>query len=249
MKLDRKLFEIFEQRAREVRVETVSLGLGYTAVTTSDGGIGMAYTYFNNKQSCFVLQKGYTDLEGGAAEGLLRGILESQTVRRSVALATVNALNHAFARSLPEDPGEDALFDQLAISAGTRVAMVGYFGPLVERLKALRVTLEVIDESRAMGDPQAFMERLGGWAEALILTSTAILNRTAEDILGHVSNAVPCVMLGPSTPMVPAAFTHLPVHQLAGMVPLDREGVLKAVRHGLGTPALKKFSRKCRLAL
>jgi uncharacterized protein (DUF4213/DUF364 family) len=249
MKLDQKLFEIFKERAREVTVETVSLGLGYTAVTTSDGGIGVAYTYFNSKQSCFLLQQGYTDLEGEPAEGLLRGILEPQTLRRSVALATVNALNHPFARSLPEDPGEEELFEQLAITAGTRVAMVGYFGPLAERLKGLRVTLEIIDESRVMGDRQAFMERLGEWAEVLILTSTAILNRTAEDILGRVPASAHCVMLGPSTPMVPAAFSRLPVHQLAGMVPLDREGILKAVRHGLGTPALKKFSRKCRLVL
>jgi uncharacterized protein (DUF4213/DUF364 family) len=51
-------------------------------------------------------------------------------------------------------------------------------------------------------------------------------------------------MLGPSTPMVAEAFRHLPVHMLAGTVPIDKQNVLKAVRHGMGTPVLQKFSRK-----
>ena len=44
------------------------------------------------------------------------------------------------------------------------------------------------------------------------------------------------IMLGPSTPMVENAFKHLPVHMLAGTVPVDKEKTLKAIRHGMGTP-------------
>jgi len=43
---------------------------------------------------------------------------------------------------------------------------------------------------------------------------------------------------------VAEAFNHLPVHMLAGTVPLDKEKSLKAIRHGMGTPVLHKFSRK-----
>ena len=57
------------------------------------------------------------------------------------------------------------------------------------------------------------------------------------------------VMLGPSTPMVAEAFKHIPVHMLAGTVPIDKENVLKAIRHGMGTPVLQKFSRKSYLSL
>ncbi|MBT8370694.1 MAG: hypothetical protein KJO34_07010, partial [Deltaproteobacteria bacterium] len=57
------------------------------------------------------------------------------------------------------------------------------------------------------------------------------------------------VMLGPSTPMVKEAFEHLPVHMLAGTVPINKEKILKAVRHGMGTPVLHKFSRKSFLKL
>jgi hypothetical protein len=56
-------------------------------------------------------------------------------------------------------------------------------------------------------------------------------------------------MLGPSTPMVGQVFDNLPVHMLAGTVPLDKDNILKAVRHGAGTPILHKFSRKSYLSL
>jgi uncharacterized protein (DUF4213/DUF364 family) len=56
-------------------------------------------------------------------------------------------------------------------------------------------------------------------------------------------------MLGPSTPMIGEAFSHLPVHVLAGTVPLNKEKILKAIRHGMGTPVLHKYSRKSYLEL
>jgi len=36
---------------------------------------------------------------------------------------------------------------------------------------------------------------------------------------------------------------------LAGTVPIEKEKVMKAVRHGMGTRTLQKFSRKSFLAL
>ena len=83
----------------------------------------------------------------------------------------------------------------------------------------------------------------------LILTSTSILNNTTEEILQNAHQKVKTVMLGPSTPMVAEAFQHLPVHMLAGTIPVDKEKVLKAIRHGMGTPVLQKFSRKSYLSL
>jgi uncharacterized protein (DUF4213/DUF364 family) len=83
----------------------------------------------------------------------------------------------------------------------------------------------------------------------LFLTSTSILNNSTEEILANVHGKVKTLMLGPSTPMVAKAFDHLPVHMLAGTVPLDKENTVKAVRHGMGTPVLHRFSRKSYLTL
>ncbi len=243
MRLNKKLYDLFANQAEKVTIEILSLGLGYTAAVTSDGGIGLAYTYFDNKKACMILNK-YVDYESRPAAELLEKIKGNNTIERSMALALVNALNHHRALSFPQDRHNRTLFEEFQIGAGTRIAMVGYFGPLVKMFEEKKATVQILDASRRLGDENTFYDKLGGWAEVLFLTSTSILNNTTEAILSHVHPKVKTVMLGPSTPMVAEAFAHLPVHMLAGTVPIDKENLLKGVRHGMGTPVLQKFGRK-----
>ena len=248
MRLNQNLYDLFKKRAREVKVELLCLGLGYTAVTLPDGGIGLSYTHFEDKQSCMLLNR-HIDYEEQPAIQLLEKIKSDHPVERSMALALVNALNYKDALEFPEDKKNQIMFDQFNIGDGTRVAMVGFIGPLVELLKQKQAAVEVLDASRNLGHKDDLYAKLDNWADVLVLTSTSILNNTTEEILQHVSPAVKTVMLGPSTPMVAEAFDHLPVHMLAGTVPVDKANVLKAIRHGMGTPVLQRFSRKSYLSL
>jgi uncharacterized protein (DUF4213/DUF364 family) len=243
MLLNENLYIHFTEKARKTRVDLLCLGLGYTAVVTSDGGIGMAYTYFEDKSSCMLLNEAI-DYEGGSAAVLLEKIKSDHTLERSMALALVNALNHDSALKLPEDKDNSILFKQFRLQPDTHVAMVGYFGPLVKRLEERKVPLEILDVSRGLGDRKDFYAKLNDWTDVLLLTSTSILNNTTEEILSHLHDKAKTALLGPSTPMVAEAFEHLPVNMLAGTVPLDKDQIIKAVRHGMGTPVLHRFSRK-----
>ncbi len=247
MKLNNELFELFANKAEEVKIDLLCLGLGYTAVVTSDGGIGLSYTYFDHKTSCSLI-KDYCDYEGRPSLQLLEKIKSADTIQRSMALALINALNYQRALLLPEDPDNKILFEKFKVGRGTKVAMVGYFGPLVKILEQKNACLEVIDDFRGIGRKKSFYKKLSNWTDVLFLTSTSILNNTTEEILEHVTDDVNTALLGPSTPMVAEAFKHLPVHILAGTVPIDKDQVLKAVRHGLGTRSIHKFSRKSFLA-
>ena len=248
MRLNQKLYDLFKKRAQDINIEVLCLGLGYTAVTLSDGGIGLSYTHFENKKSCMLLNR-HIDYEGQAAVQLLEKIQSDNPIERSMALALVNALNYEAALEYPEDRKNQIMFDQFKIGAGSRVAMVGFIGPLVDLLEQKKAEVDVLDSSRGMGEKREFYARLGSWADALLLTSTSLLNNTTEEILHNASQNVKTIMLGPSTPMVAAAFEHLPVHMLAGTVPIDKQNILKAIRHGMGTPVLQKFSRKSYLNL
>ena len=248
MILNDTLFNHFIDKARKTNVDLLCLGLGYTAVVTTDGGIGMAYTYFEDKKSCMALNEAI-DYESRSAAALLDKIKSEHPLERSMALALVNALNYENALKLPEDKDNAILFREFRLESNTNVAMVGYFGPLVKRLEEKRVPLEILDVSRGLGERKDFYQKLADWADVLLLTSTSILNNTTEEILSHLHEKVKVVLLGPSTPMVAEAFAHLPVRMLAGTVPLERDGIIKAVRHGMGTPRLHKFSRKSYLAL
>ena len=248
MELNNRLYDIFMEKAKGIAIDTITIGLGYTAVETSDGGIGISYTYFESKKSC-TLNKSYYDYEGESCLPLLKKIKSEDPIQRSMALALINALNYREAALLPVDRSNNIMFDKFGIKEGTRVAMVGFFGPLIDIFKDKKASLEIIDKSRSIGSEEDLYKRLEDWAEVLFLTSTSILNNTTEDILGKVGKDVKTVMLGPSTPLVGKAFEHLPVHMLAGTVAVEREGVLKAIRHGAGTPVIHKYSKKSYLDL
>jgi uncharacterized protein (DUF4213/DUF364 family) len=114
--------------------------------------------------------------------------------------------------------------------------MVGYFPPLVHRLEKENVSLSVVDDARGMGDKKTFYKQLDGWADVLLITATSILNNSTETILSQAGPDLKIVLLGPSTPMIPEAFAHLPVHMLAGSAITDPQRALKIVRHSGGYP-------------
>ncbi len=248
MKISKKLFEAFRENAEKNTVELVSVGLGYTAVTVSGGGIGLAYTFLDSEHGCSVVDKD-ADFEGKSCLDLLPHIEEGPPVYRAMALALINALNHRDALVLKEDRKNDLLFDALDIGDSTRVAMVGHFGPLMPKLRERGAQVEVVDIQHGIGDPEAFKEKLRTWAQAVIVTSTSILNDTIDGILENIAPDAKAALLGPSTPLIAAPFENTPVKILAGTVPREQEPILKAVRHGKGTPALQKFSLKACLLL
>ncbi len=249
MQLNQHLKEAMAARARQTRIDHICLGLGYTGVSLNDGGIGIAYTYFNNKTGC-TLMRNYQDFEGRPATDLLALIESREPLERSMALSLINALNHPQVKHLPPDKNNDVLLETLGIGPSSRVAMVGFFKPMMGLLESKGAAVEVIDEFRGMGDKKQFYAHLSDWADAALVTSTAILNNTLEDILEHVGPGVKTALLGPSTPMVAQSFSHWPVIKaLAGSVPLETAAVLKTVRHGLGTPYLHRYCNKVTLTL
>lgn len=248
MILDQKLYDFFEKKARRVTVERLCMGLGYTAVSTSDGGIGIAYSYFDTKNAC-MMHKNYDNPEGKPAIGLVEKIFSNVPLERSMALAAVNALNFDTAGTLAEEPDNQMLLDSLGIEAGTRVAMVGAFKPLIHLIKNRGSDLTVYDIGKQVGEKGAFYEKLKEWAQVLILTSTSLLNSTTEEILGYINPDAGTVLLGPSTPLVKEIFAPLSINFLAGTVPVDKEGTFRAIRHGTGTPVIQKFGRKVSIKL
>lgn len=244
MELNRRLYDAMLPLAESVTVAMVCMGIGYTAVVTSDRCIGVAYTYLDAKSGCSMIRD-YQDFEGRPARELLALIQHSNPLQRSMALALVNALNTHRARRLPEDGKNGLLFDALDIGARAKVSMVGLIKPLVVALESMGARVDVIDEFRNVGDADRFFNNLSTWADAAVITSTTILNNTLESILDQASERVGVALVGPSTPMVAEAFEHRPmVKALAGIVPDRIDPLLKTVRHGLGTRYLHRHSRK-----
>ena len=243
MELNQKLLECMTPVAEGVTVQQVIIGLSYTAVTLSNGDVGIAATGIA-QEACCAGSGDVTDYEDRPASDLLARITASDPMARTMALALVNALNHRHLLQLPEDDGNRMLLDHFSILSGARVAMVGYFPPLVRLLETHQVPMTIIDDARGLGDKAVFNRQLHSWADVLLITATSIINNTTEAILGHAGPELKTILLGPSTPMVPEAFDHLPIHMLAGTAIVDPEQSLKVIRHGGGARALKPHGRR-----
>ncbi len=245
MLLTQRLYETALPLAQATTVTALTVGLGYTVVTTGDGGLGLSFTWLEGRETRSFANH-YHDVEGEPAAELLERLLSDDPFQRSIGLATVNALNRERASGFDDDGGMplSRSLRLLEIGPGTRVCMVGYFPPLAGTLPGLGAELEVIDSSLGMGDPARFRGLLGSWADALIVTATAILNDSIEDLLAATAPRVRTLVLGPSTPLVPEAFSHLPVDVLAGIVPIDATMIERVVRHGAATPGMKPYVRK-----
>ena len=246
--LNQRLFDAMVTEAQKVNIELICLGLGYTAVALSNGDVGLAYTYFDRKTGCMLIDD-YRDYEGRSAADLLPLIKSPGALERSMALALINALSQPRLGHLEPDPENRALFSALGIKPGTRLAMVGLFKPLVKILENDGASVEVIDEFRGIGNKAQFEQKLSQWADAVLITSTTLLNASLEEVLSHVDDQVRVALLGPSTPMVAEAFSSTGIKALAGICISETAPILKAVRHGLGTPHLHRHSRKITLVL
>lgn len=244
MDVSERLHEAFRERAAQARVSDLSIGLGYTAVTTDDGRMGLAYTMMGRTGSCTHVRD-FQDFDGRSATDLLDYVTSDDTLERSMAIALINALNEPVAAAMPRDTGPSTGFvAQFGVTEGTRVAMVGFFGPVITGLKKLGAELSILDRGHQMGDEAAFLARLKSWPEVLVITATSLITATFDRVLEHVGDGVRVVVMGPSTPMVPEVYTGLPVHMLAGMVPVVKDKVRAVIRQGGGTPELSPHSQK-----
>ncbi len=84
MTVCRRIYDASREKAGAVGVEALSIGLGYTAVATTDGGLGLSYTASGPKTACSVLGPD-EDYEGRPAALLLERLLSSDPLRRSLA--------------------------------------------------------------------------------------------------------------------------------------------------------------------
>ncbi len=242
MSLTDALYGEFGSRAEQTTIATLTIGLGYTAVETVSGDVGLSYTMSEPAARCTRVPD-YRDFEGRPANELLELLRSDHSLERSVGLATVNALNRRAALKLPEDD-KDGFVRDYGVGEGTRVAMVGFFGPVIAQLEALGVQLRILDRDRDMGDERQFVASLESWPELLIITATTILNDSFERFVKAVGSGVKVFVLGPSTPMVPTAYRGLGVHRLGGMAPVEGARAIAAARQGGGTPQLSRFCRK-----
>jgi uncharacterized protein (DUF4213/DUF364 family) len=223
-------------------VADVRVGLGYTVVQLDDGRCGLAYTFRDDiQEGCCVIKAAGT-LVGQQAAELAAWARSPDPLAAAVGLATLNALV-----AVPLNAVEADLLTQLEVTSNDVIGMVDYFGPLIGPLRTRGKALHVFERRPSAKSgvlPESAAAEILPQCRVVILSATALLNRTLDDLLAWCRNAREVAILGPSTPLLPQVFAGRGVTLLSGVQVVDGERVLRLVSEGGGTRQLGSAVRK-----
>ena len=213
--ITKKIIDFLLPVAEGLKVSDVRIGLGYTSVRLSDGNAGLTWTAAGPSESCTHELRAGT-LTGSAARELLE-ILSSDNnpLARSIGLATANALVAGLPH--PKTSKEDTL-DIINVKAEDKVAMVGYFGPVIPPLRMTGCRLDILElktDRPGTISPEEGIQALADCSVAII-TGTAFVTGTMDRLLAGLDKPRAVVILGPSSIMCPQVFTGTPVTHIAG---------------------------------
>jgi len=244
-----EILKSVEGELRRRAVEDVRIGLGYTAVKLDDGSCGLAATMREEVAACCTVFERAGGLSDQDAVSLAELALSTDILESALGVATINA-----ALSSREHPGrliEGDLPEILEIGKEDTVGMIGYFGPLIEKIKKRCEDLYVFERR-----PSAFeaFEIQPDWAADLLLpkcsvaiiSGTAVLNKTIDRLLELCSGRV--AIVGPTTPLS-EVFANYGVSFLFGLKVTDADKILKIISEGGGSRAFGQAARKVVLQL
>jgi uncharacterized protein (DUF4213/DUF364 family) len=235
-----KIRNLLAPEAKRTTIADVRIGLRYTSVRLENGRCGVSWTSQEGAECCSA-NPGAAPLTGRNALELLDMLSDPAPMRRTLGLATANALSADMALDR-RSPGD--VLDAVDIDASDHVAMVGLFGPLLQPLRASGCRLDILELN---GKPGTLAPLDGRAAlkdcSVAIVTSTSIVTGTIDEVLSCLGGPRAVVMLGPSTFMAPEVYADSPVTHLAGARVVDPAGVEMMISEGAGTRALKRHMR------
>ncbi len=237
----RRLFDSVFYRGASAVIEEVRIGLGYVGVRLDEGRVGLAALLLHELPAVCSVFPDAGKLAGSKARSLLSNIIEGQNpLTKALGLTAANAI-------LSAASGEDER-DSLSIMKllpEDHVAMVGLFTPMVPKIEATGAKLTVIERNPARLAVLDKKEsgRILKECTVAIITATALLNDTLEEVLNGLGNPRHVAILGPSTPLCPEIFQGTPVNHLGGAAVRDTKKVMQIISEGGGTPAMRPYLR------
>jgi uncharacterized protein (DUF4213/DUF364 family) len=214
------------------RVEHVTIGLHWTAVTVDTGGrrqCGLAST---------IPETGHTHGEYDVADAgkltqytgrsLASLALSKSAPQRSIGFAAINALLPRQPETWFEANGAEIIAHH---GAGKTVTLVGHF-PFTEQLKSQVGTLHVLEQNPLPGDlPADAAPQVLPASDVVALTSMTLLNDTFAGLAALCRPDAKVLALGPTTPLSPVLFDY-GVSIASGAVVQQIDAVLRHVQQG-----------------
>lgn len=188
----------------------------------SDGSIGLTYVALDDTLDELDAHVSHIDIAGLSPLDLIHLYQEPAGWQRALGLAAINAISQHVLCLSPEPafrPPGPALLNEHTMPE--RVGMVGYFGRLIEPLRARGVPLTVIelDETLIRSEPGFEVtldaHQLQGCSR-VIISGTTLINHSLEGLLAHCRSANDIQLLGPSASCLPDVLFDAGVTEIGG---------------------------------
>src|SRR5271169_3883575 len=208
----------------KIAIERVVVGLFFTGVKLSNGATGTSATPIKSIPEAVCCPSSAMTmpfpgkLRGRRAGDLAREALSGHGIRRTVGIATVNALADCCWQRRPHPDvelrhGVDA-FDATDVRHGDKVVVVGAFVPFLKELKRRGQAFLVLEQDPATlkADELPFFRPAEQAAEILptayvaLITGATLVNNTLEDLLALARPATRVTIVGPTVGMLSDAF-------------------------------------------
>lgn len=229
----------------KIEVKDVRIGLAYTGVLLSEDYGGVACTPLYDFSCCPALD--FTDiLKGKTADKMLELALSENPLEAAVGVATANALSQILHNLEPENFSVSNIDVLDLIKPGDRVAMVGYFGPLVPKILKITEKLTVLEkreieapQTRTLSSEKA--REVLPVSDVIILSASTLANMTFDELLSLRGAAREVILLGPSAPLYPEPFFQRGITAVMGTRIFDPLTMLTVVSEAGGTKKLHQY--------
>ncbi|HED23650.1 MAG TPA: hypothetical protein ENN91_00825 [Firmicutes bacterium] len=219
--------KILQELKEDAEVREVRIGPFWTAVWSRY--CGLSSTVYEHEHSAGPPVAEAGKLKKKSALELCSYAGSDSTLERSVALAAVNSLIEVDRSACRNINASELLIKH---GRGKKICVVGHF-PFVPQLEKAAADLWVLERRPRLNDlPADQAERFLPQADIAAITGTALLNGTMDTLLSLCRKDALIVVLGPTTPLMPAWFEY-GVDIISGTRVADPAFVLDMVSQGV----------------
>ncbi len=233
-----------------ITLDRVVLGLFFTGVKLSNQVGGISFTPIKEIPEAVCCPSsarampGPGKLRGRKVAGILDDLASANPLKKTIAVATLNALSETCRRAglypdcdfiLDADP-----LDSITIPQGSYTLVVGALLPYIKMLKGNNQPYGILELDPRTLKPEEMPhyippEQAGGEipkADFLLITGTTLINNTLEGLLEKRKASAIVVVVGPTASMYPEAFFNRGVTCLGGITVTNPDGMLDVISEG-----------------
>ncbi|MCY1279412.1 putative heavy-metal chelation [compost metagenome] len=233
-----------------LRLQSVAVGIFFTGVQLENGATGLCATPIKSIPEAVCCPSSAKalpfagKLKGKPVRSVLQDLEHTAALRRTLALATFNALVETLWRrnGVPACGFREAgdIFAELDLQPADRVVVVGAFAPYLRELRKRDQDFRVLEKHPSTLKPGELRHyvpaehayRVIPWADVVIATGTTLLDGSLDQLLSWARPGSRIALVGPTVPLLPGPFIRRGVTLLCGVRVRQPQALLELLTEG-----------------